>query len=107
LVGKPEGQTPLGRPRRRWEDNIKMDRKEIMWEGVNWIGVALNGELWRAYNRVNATSEPSVKYCENYVLWLINAAFPITTVLIKRRLPNRNHGILQFDDVLLGGSRDK
>jgi hypothetical protein len=36
LVGKPEGKRPLGRPRRRLEDNIKMDHKEIRWESVEW-----------------------------------------------------------------------
>jgi hypothetical protein len=35
FVGKPEGKRPLGRPRRRWEDNIRMNLKEIMWEVVN------------------------------------------------------------------------
>jgi hypothetical protein len=38
LVGKPEGKRPLGRPRRRWVDNIKMDLREIGWNGVYWIG---------------------------------------------------------------------
>jgi hypothetical protein len=37
-VGKPEGKRPLGRPRRRWVDNIKMDLREIGWGGVEWIG---------------------------------------------------------------------
>jgi hypothetical protein len=37
LVGKPEGKIPLGRPRRRWVDNIKMDLLEIGWGGVDWI----------------------------------------------------------------------
>jgi len=37
LVGKPEGKRPLGRPRRRWEDNIKMDLQEVGCEGMNWI----------------------------------------------------------------------
>jgi hypothetical protein len=36
LVGKPEGNRPLGRPRRRWVDNIKMDLREIGWDGVDW-----------------------------------------------------------------------
>jgi hypothetical protein len=40
LVGKSEGNRPLGIPRRRGEDNIKMDLKGIRWEGVNWINVA-------------------------------------------------------------------
>jgi hypothetical protein len=38
LVGKPEGKRPLGRPRRRWEDGIKMDLSEIGWEGGVWSG---------------------------------------------------------------------
>jgi hypothetical protein len=40
LVGKPEGKGLLGRPRRRWDDNIRMDVKEIGWEDVNWIELA-------------------------------------------------------------------
>jgi hypothetical protein len=40
LVGKSEGKRPLGRPRRRWVDNIKMDLLEIGWGGVDWIGLA-------------------------------------------------------------------
>jgi hypothetical protein len=39
LVGKPERKRPLGRPRRRWVDNIKMDLREIGWDGVEWIGM--------------------------------------------------------------------
>jgi hypothetical protein len=45
LVGKPEGKRPLGRPRRRWIDNIKMDLSEI---GLNWIGLAQDRYRWRA-----------------------------------------------------------
>jgi hypothetical protein len=40
LVRKPEGKRPLGRPRRRYEDNIRMDLREIGWEGVDWIHLA-------------------------------------------------------------------
>jgi hypothetical protein len=40
LVGKPEGKRPLGRPRSRWVDNIKMDLREIGWDGVEWIDMA-------------------------------------------------------------------
>jgi hypothetical protein len=36
-VGKPEGKRPLGRPRRRWVDNIKMDLREVGWDGMDWI----------------------------------------------------------------------
>jgi hypothetical protein len=40
LMGKPEGRRPLGRPRRRWEDNIRMDLQEVGCGGVDWIGLA-------------------------------------------------------------------
>jgi hypothetical protein len=40
LVGKPEGRRPLGRPRRRWLDNIRMDVVEVVWGHVDWIGMA-------------------------------------------------------------------
>jgi hypothetical protein len=44
LIGKPEGKRPLRRPRCGWEDNIKMDKKEIGWEAVNWIHLTQNGD---------------------------------------------------------------
>ena len=45
LVGKPEGKRPLGRTRRRWEDNIKMDLQEVWWwEGTHWIDLAQDRE---------------------------------------------------------------
>jgi hypothetical protein len=40
VVGKPERKRSLGKPRRRWEDNIRMDLREIGWEGVDWIHLA-------------------------------------------------------------------
>jgi hypothetical protein len=52
LVGKPEGKRPLGRPRRRWEDNIKMDLQELGCDGIDWIDLAPDRDRWRA--RVNA-----------------------------------------------------
>jgi hypothetical protein len=48
LVGKPEGRRPLGRPRRRWVDNIKMDLVEVRWADVDWIGMAQDRDMWRA-----------------------------------------------------------
>ena len=48
LVGKPEGKRPLGRPRRRWEDNIKMDLQEVGCEGMDWIELAQYTDRWRA-----------------------------------------------------------
>jgi len=52
LVGKPERKRPLGRSRRRWEDNIKMDLQEVGCGGMDWIEVARDRDRWRA--RVNA-----------------------------------------------------
>jgi hypothetical protein len=48
LVGKPEERRPLGRPRHRWEDNIRMDLQEIGREGVDWIHLAQNRDHWWA-----------------------------------------------------------
>jgi hypothetical protein len=48
LVGKLEGKRPLGRPRRRWEDNIKMDLKEEGCGGMDWIELAQDRDRWRA-----------------------------------------------------------
>jgi hypothetical protein len=53
LVGRPEGKRPLGRPRRRGEDNIKMDLGEIGIDGANWIRLPQDRVQWRAFvNRV-------------------------------------------------------
>ncbi|KAJ4449364.1 hypothetical protein ANN_00762 [Periplaneta americana] len=51
LVGRPEGKRPLGRPRRRWEDNIKMDLREVGYDDRDWINVAQDRDRWRAYVR--------------------------------------------------------
>jgi hypothetical protein len=47
LVGRPEGRRPLGRPRCRWEDNIKMDLQEVRWGGMDWIDTAQDRDRWR------------------------------------------------------------
>jgi hypothetical protein len=49
LVGRPEGKRPLGRPSCRWEDNIKLDLREIGIDWVNWIGLAQDRVQWRAF----------------------------------------------------------
>ncbi|KAJ4435473.1 hypothetical protein ANN_18089 [Periplaneta americana] len=51
LVGRPEGRRPLRRPRRRWEDNIKMDLREVGYDGRDWINLAQDRDRWRAYVR--------------------------------------------------------
>ena len=48
MVGKPEGKRPIGRPRRRWEDNIKMDFQEVGCGCVEWIELAQDEGRWRA-----------------------------------------------------------
>jgi hypothetical protein len=47
LVGKPEGRRPLGRPRCRWEDNIRMDLREVGCGGVDWMELAQDMNRWR------------------------------------------------------------
>jgi hypothetical protein len=49
LVGKPEERRPLGRPRRRWVDNIRIDLVEVGWGGMDWIGLAQDRNWWRAF----------------------------------------------------------
>ncbi|KAJ4432086.1 hypothetical protein ANN_20700 [Periplaneta americana] len=51
LVGRPEGKRPLGRPRRRWDDNIKMDLREVRYDDRDWINLAQDRGQWRAYVR--------------------------------------------------------
>jgi hypothetical protein len=61
LVGKPEGKRPLGRPRRRWEDNIKMDLREIGWGGMEWIHVAQDSDQWKAFVNTVMNLSGSIK----------------------------------------------
>jgi hypothetical protein len=60
LVGKPEGERPLGRPRHRLEDNTKMDLREIGWGGMGWIDLAQGRDHWRAL--VNTVMSLRVPY---------------------------------------------
>jgi hypothetical protein len=48
LGRRPEGKKPLGRPRLRWQDNIKMDLTVVEWGGMDWINLAENRDRWRA-----------------------------------------------------------
>jgi hypothetical protein len=66
LVGKPEGKRPLGRPRRRWVDNIKMDLREMGLDGVDWIYMAQDRDKWRAL----------VNTVLNLLQWLHNWRIP-------------------------------
>jgi hypothetical protein len=65
LVGKYEGKGTLARPRRRWEDNIKMDLQEVGCGGMDWIELAQDRDRWWAL--VNAVMKPPVPYNEGNV----------------------------------------
>jgi hypothetical protein len=60
LVGKREGKRPLGRPRRRWEDNIKMNLQDVGCVGMDWIDLTQDRDKWRA--RVNAVMNLRVPF---------------------------------------------
>jgi hypothetical protein len=49
VVGRPEGKKPLGRPRRRWKDNIKMDLRKLGIDGANWIQLAQDRAQWQTF----------------------------------------------------------
>ncbi|KAJ4444658.1 hypothetical protein ANN_06455 [Periplaneta americana] len=55
LVGRPGGKRPFGRPRRRWEDNIKKELREVRYDDRDWINLAKNRDQWRAYVRAAMT----------------------------------------------------
>jgi hypothetical protein len=63
LVGKPEGKRPLGRPRCKWEDNIKMDLRETGWGGKDWTDLGQDKDQWRAL--VNAVINLQVPQIRN------------------------------------------
>jgi hypothetical protein len=68
MVRKHEGKQPLGRPRRKWVDNIKVDLTEIEWDGVDWAGLAQDRDKWRA---LECSNEPlgSIKFWKT-IKWL-------------------------------------
>jgi hypothetical protein len=57
-VGKPEEKRPLGRPRCRWKDNIRMDLREIGWSGMDWMDLVQDRDQWRAFG--NTVMNPRV-----------------------------------------------
>jgi len=69
LVGKPEGKRPLGKPRRKWEDNIEMDLEEVGCGCMDWIELAEDRDRWRAL--LSASNEPSGSIkCGQFLDWL-------------------------------------
>jgi len=65
LVGKPDGKKPLGRPRRRWEDNIKMDLQEVGCGDMDWIELVQDRNRWRV--TCECGSEPSHNVRGNFL----------------------------------------
>jgi hypothetical protein len=66
LVGKPDGKRPLGRPRRRWVNSIKMDLREIGWDGMDWIDLAQDRDQWKALVNTVMNFRVPVKYGREY-----------------------------------------
>ena len=66
LVGKREGMGPLGRPRRRWDDNIKMDLQKVRCRGMDCIELARNRDRWRAFVNAVMNIRGSIK-CEEFL----------------------------------------
>jgi hypothetical protein len=65
LVGKPEGKRPLGRPRHRWEENIRMDLEEVGCGCEDWIGLAHDRDTWRALVSARSEERRVGKECES------------------------------------------
>ena len=63
LVGKPEGKRPLGRPRRRWVDNIRMDFQEVGYGYMDWIGLAQDRDRWPDQATLEGSSCTSIMTC--------------------------------------------
>jgi hypothetical protein len=74
LVGKPEGKRPLVRPRRRWEDGVKMDLGEIGWGGVEWIHLAQDRDHWQAVMNAVIT----FRFWRHRVSWLVICVIPVS-----------------------------
>ncbi|KAJ4433925.1 hypothetical protein ANN_16239 [Periplaneta americana] len=83
LVGRPEGKRPLGRPRRRWEDNIKVDLREVGYDDRDWINLAQDRDRWRAYKGGNRPPGSLKTICKEVI---------ILSHVFKKR------AILQFND---------
>jgi hypothetical protein len=77
LVGKPEKKRPVGRPRRRWKDNIKMDLQEVRWGGKDWIDLALDKDKCRALVK----TVMNFRFPLNTGEFLINTSFSRRTLL--------------------------
>ena len=80
LVGKPEGKRPLGRPRQRWEENIKMDLQEVGCGGMDWIELAQDRDRWGAL--VNVVMKLQVpQYAGNFLTSFKPVSFSRSSIL--------------------------
>jgi hypothetical protein len=75
LVGRPECKRPLGRPRRRWEDNIKLDLREIGIDGANWIQLTQDRVQWRAFMITVMNLGSSVKRAGYFLISSVTVSF--------------------------------
>jgi hypothetical protein len=71
LVGKPEGKRPIGRPQHKWVDNIKIDLREIGWDGMDWIDLVQNRDHWGGLCEHGNESSGSL-ICWEFLEWLHN-----------------------------------
>jgi hypothetical protein len=77
FVGKPGGKRPLGRPRRRWVDNIRLDLGEVGWSDVDWIGLAQDRNRWRALGSLKCWQ--TIEWSAPQLLWLLRDAVSART----------------------------
>jgi hypothetical protein len=75
LVGRPGGKRPLGRPRRRWEDNIKLDIREIVIDGANWIRLAQDRDQWRVFGEHGNEPWGSIKKAGYFLISCVTSTF--------------------------------
>ncbi|KAJ4443670.1 hypothetical protein ANN_05345 [Periplaneta americana] len=116
LVGRPELIRPLGRPRRRWEDNIKMDLREVGYDGRDWINLAQDRDRWRAYVRAtmnlrSVPDEAGQRYTRDDDGDLLGCRRETTTECCKTALTTEERGLWVFENKVLrkifGAKRDE
>ncbi|KAJ4431677.1 hypothetical protein ANN_20278 [Periplaneta americana] len=102
LVGRPEGKRPLGRPRRRWENNIKMDLREVGYDDRDWINLAQDRDRWRAYVRAAMNlRKHRLRVFENKVLRKIFGAKRDEVTGEWRKLHNTElHALYSSPDII-------
>ncbi|KAJ4447736.1 hypothetical protein ANN_09744 [Periplaneta americana] len=94
LVGRPEGKRPLERPRRRWEDNIKMDLREVGYDDRDWINLAQDRDRWRAYVR----AAMNLRVCEEWLCFCrsVNCVISGASVQVEDLAENSSFACFKF-----------